>query len=105
MRADLLAAIKPREEPVTLGPHKLVVRELAIAADVVALQDNVDMTYKLAVRCVLDAATGEPIWTDEDIPALKAGAKFAMLPVMEAVQRVNGLSIEDNEKKSEASPG
>lgn len=104
MRIELLEAIKPREERVTLGAHTLVVRELACAADIAAFQDNADMTYKLIVRCTFDEA-GEPAFTDEDIPALKAGAKATLLPLIAAVTRVNGFAFEENVKNSAADPG
>ena len=104
MREELLKAIQPREERITLGPHTLVVRELAAAADIAAFQDNADMTYKLIVRCTFDE-TGEPAFTDEDITALKAGSKLTLLPLITAVTRVNGFALEENVKNSAAAPG
>ena len=104
MRQELIEAIKPHEERVELGGLTLIVRELACAADITAFQDNADMTYKLVVRSTFDEA-GEPAFSDEDIPALKAGAKFALLPLINAVTRVNGFALKENIKNSAAAPG
>ena len=104
MRRELSEAIKPREERIEFGGLTLIVRELATSADVTAFQDNADMTYKLVVRSTFDEA-GEPAFSDEDIPALKAGAKFALLPLITAVTRVNGFALEKNVKNSAAAPG
>jgi hypothetical protein len=100
---DILDAIKPREERVTLGGHVLVVREIAIAADVAFMQDNADLTYKLVVRCVFDEA-GEPAFDESDIPGLKKAGKTKLLPLIEAVNRVNGFDIEHEAKNSSAAP-
>lgn len=103
MLAELIAALAPREERITLAGHALVVRELAVAADVSAMQDNVDLTWKLVVRCVFDEA-GAAVFTDADIPALKAGSKARLQPLINAVVRVNGMDIEAEAKNSPAAP-
>ena len=104
MKEDIFAALAPREERLELGGHTLIVREIASAADVVVFQDNADMTYKLIVRCVFDEA-GEAVFTDGDIARLKSGAKAKLLPLIQAVSRVNGYAIEENLKNSAAAPG
>ena len=104
MLDDLLEAIRPREKPVTLGARALVARELGCDADTSAMVDNQDLTWKLVVRCVFDAASGEPAFTDKDIPALKRGAKLRLKPVVDAVMEVNGASLEAEEKNSAAAP-
>lgn len=104
MLKDLLEVLRIREEQVELGGHKLVVRELQSAADVAALADNQDLGYKLLVRCVFDEA-GAPAFTDDDIPALKAGSKSRLAPLMAAVTRVNGFDSEANAKNSAAVQG
>ena len=101
MLADLLEAIQPRQEQVVLGGHMLVVREMQSAADVGFMHDNEDLSYKLMVRCVFDEA-GMPAFDEADIPALKAGAKAKLLPLMEAVNRVNGFDAVAEAKNSVA---
>lgn len=103
MLDDILSAIKPREEKVELGGHTLTVRGLASAADVTAMQDNADLTYKLVVRCVFDAE-GRPVFTDAHIPSLKGGAKAKLAPLIAAVCRVNGFDVEGDAKNSGAAP-
>jgi hypothetical protein len=103
MLEDIRAAIAPREERLELGGKTLVVKELACAADVAAFSEPEDMVYKLLVRCAFDES-GALVFTDADIPMLKAGARRAMLPLIEAVNRVNGFDLEANVKNSEAAP-
>ena len=114
MLEDLLEAIRPREERVKLGGRVLVVKELATAADVASMRDNKDLDYKLVVRCVFlgepgaepdSWVAGPPAFAEDDIPALKAGAKTKLVPLLEAVNRVNGFDIEAEEKNSAAVPG
>ena len=103
MREEIIAALAVREEAFELGGRKLFARELASAADVAAFVDNEDLGYKLLVRCVFDEA-GNPVFTDEDIPALKASAKSRLAPALRAVNRVNGFDVEDSVKNSAAAP-
>lgn len=103
MIEELIAALKAREEVVELGGHKLTVRELETAADVAAFQDNNDLQLKLVVRCVFDAE-GRPVFTDEDIPALRGTSKTRFAPLLAAVNRVNGFDVEDGAKNSAAAP-
>ena len=104
MLPDLLEAIQPREKEITLGGRKLVVRELSGEADTSAMQDNQDLTWKLLVRCVFVAESGEPAFTDKDIPALRRGAKLRVKPLVDAVIEVNGMDIEAEAKNSAAAP-
>ena len=97
-KSALLALLAPRSEAVALGERVLTVRELSSAADTMAFADNADLSFKLLVRCVVDAA-GEPVFADADIPALKESSRLRLLPLIEAVRRVNGFDAEDNEKK------
>jgi len=103
MRTEIIAALAVREERFELAGKTLVARELASAADVAAFADNEDLAYKLLVRCVFTEA-GEPVFTDEDIPALKASAKSRLAPATRAVNRVNGFDVEDSVKNSAAAP-
>lgn len=99
----ILAALAPQEERLELWGHTLVIRELASAADVVRVEDDDNLTYHFIVRCTFDEA-GEPLFTDDDIPQLKACSKAKLLPIIEAVSRVNGLWVNGNAKNSEAAP-
>lgn len=103
LRDEFFAAVKPREECVTVGGVEVVVRQLATAADVEALRDGQDAIYKFVVLCCFDRA-GVPAFTMADLPDLKAAAKAPMLPLLQAVARVNGLDAGDAEKNSAASP-
>ena len=67
-------------------------------------KDVTDSQYKFVVACVLDPATETPIFTAEDIPALKAASSSRVLEVFSAVNRVNGFALEQEVKNSEASP-
>lgn len=100
LRDELLSALAPREEKVVLAGQTLTVRELETAADVTAFQDQSDTLYKLLVRSTFDA-DGNAVFTDADIPALKKSGSRKILPLMEAVARVNGMNTADNEKKSD----
>ena len=99
----LREALAPREERVVIGGITLVAREMATAADVEAMQDNKDLGMKMLVRCVFDES-GKAVFTDEDIPALKASAKVKLAPLVAAVNRVNGFAVEAEAKNSEAGP-
>jgi len=99
----LLAALQPRAEQLTFHGVEVVVRELATAADTEAFRDGADAQFKFLTRCVFDA-DGQPLFTDEQIPALKSASRAKLLPLLEAVMRVNGLLAEDTEKNSAASP-
>jgi hypothetical protein len=104
MKDELLAAFAPQEERIEVAGRKLVVRELTAAADTAAFHDNVDMSWKLLVRCVFDGK-GNPVFTDDDIPALKKSGKVKLKPVSDAVLRVNGYNTGELEKNSGAGPG
>ena len=97
-RAALLAALAPREETIVLGGRTLTVRELAHAADVLAMADNEDLSLKLLVRSVL-GEDGEPVFSDVDIPVLRGAGLMRMKPLVDMVQRVNGWDPGDSEKK------
>ena len=103
MLEALKNALAPMEEKVSIGGVELVVREMPHAADVVALEDQTDLGYKILVRCVFDA-DGAPVFSDEDIPALKAAGKLKLAPLMKACNKVNGLLVEEAAKNSEAAP-
>ena len=103
MKDEVLAALEPQEERVTIGQRKLVVREMISAADTEAFRDNVDMSWKLLVRCVF-TEDGEQVFDDSDIPRLKKSGKLRLKPLSDAVLRVNGYDLGDAEKNSGAGP-
>lgn len=102
-RDAILAALKRREETLVAGGRTVTIRELHSAAEAIDFTNKEDATYLLVVRCVF-AADGKPVFTDDDIPALKDGAKGRFWPFIEAVMRVNGEDVRDNEKKSAPQP-
>lgn len=103
MKDALLAALAPQEKQVTVEGVVLTVREMDSAADTEAFRDNVDMSWKLLVRCTYDA-DGKLVFTDEDIPRLKKSSKVKLAPLTDAVLRVNGYKAEAVEKNSAAAP-
>lgn len=106
MRDELLKFIARREQRVTLGDLVVVVREMESAADVAGLRgiDDTERQYRMLVRCAF-AEDGTPAFTDADIPALMAGSKFKLMPLLAAVAEVNGYDTQANEKNSQAAPG
>jgi len=100
MLKDLQDFLEPAEERITFAGQQLLVRELDSLIDTAAMRDDVDTTWKLVVRCVFDPLSGAPVFTDEDIPALKRGARRKTLPLIHAVLRVCGQDIEAAEKNS-----
>lgn len=103
-RDEVLAAAEAQEETVAIGGKAVLVRELDCAADLVGLQEDKDQKLKLLIRCAFDPDSGEPLFTEADIPALKRRSSAKMQPLLKAVLRVNGLWAEAEEKKSPAGP-
>jgi hypothetical protein len=83
---------------------KVKVRELSSAAQSEKLADPGEAFYAAMVACCLDPDTGEPIFTEADIPSLKASARRGMKALSDAVMRVNGYDTEATEKNSAAGP-
>lgn len=110
MRAEFLDLIKLREERITFGGRPLIVRELHSAAEVGTGKDDPDIFYRLMVCCIYEAEevtpgvfqAGPQALTVDDIPHLKAGSRKKLAPLIHAVQRVNGLDVEEEVKNSEA---
>lgn len=105
MQNEILQALAAREEEVTIGGHKLLVREMQQAADVTGFKeaDESNATYLMMVRCVF-RADGTPAFTDADIPALRASSRKKFSELAKAVHRVNGLDNEQEVKNSSAAP-
>lgn len=99
----LLAALAPRAERLQFHGVEVEVRELATAADTEAFRNGEDAQFKFLTRCAFDG-DGQPLFTDAQIPALKAASRAKLMPLLEAVLRVNGLLAEAEEKNSAASP-
>ena len=121
MLKDLEELLRAREQTVDLGPHKLVVRECASAADLVgdATQfDKETVSWRLLIACTFEAKlakeaegdnpavyeAGEPAFTADDIPALKASSKWKLGPLIAAVNKVNGFDVAAEAKNSVAAP-
>jgi hypothetical protein len=105
MIKDILEALKCRDEEAELLGRKVLVRELNASAtfgNIPREQLEADQWWLMLVRCVFDKETGLPIFQDDDIPELKLGSRNKLGPVLAAFNRVNGLDVEDNEKKSTA---
>ena len=104
MLSDLVDFLKQREERIKLGGRALVVRELSSAGDTEPMRDGVDVAWKVLVRCTF-LESGESAFSDEDIPALKASSASKLGVLINAVNRVNGLNVEEEVKNSEAAQG
>ena len=83
------------------GGAKVCVQELASASDLIEAMSGEDAGFQMLVRSVT-RVDGTPVFSSADIPALKRGAMKRLLPLLEAVHRVNGLSVENEAKNSEA---
>lgn len=101
MLKEIAEALKPREEVVTIGGVKLLVREMPAATDLTKGDDN--SFFNIMVLSIF-TEDGQPAMTAEDIPALKLAGLNTMSTLMSAVQRVNGLDVKGETGKSEAGP-
>lgn len=105
MLNDLAEFLQPREERLVFGKVKLVIKELDGSADNTVLREPEDRSWKLLVRCVFREDNGEPAFSDDDIPVLKKKSPTVTAPLVVAVQRVNGMNLEEEAKNSDAAPG
>lgn len=99
MRDQLLEFFASREEKVSMGGKQYLVRTLP---DEESIKGD-DSIYQFVVRCTFDAE-GNRVFTDEDIPALKATPRVRKARLLAAVSRVNAFDPDDEEKNSEAGP-
>lgn len=104
MLEDLAEFLKPREERITFGKVPLVIMELDGSADNSALAAEEDRAWRILVRCVF-REDGTPAFTDADIPKLKRKSPSVTQPLLTAVSRVNGISVEEEVKNSDAAHG
>lgn len=101
MLDELMGFLRPRSEEVVLGNVTLTVRELPSDAETQSFRDSTDSIYKWIVRCTF-APDGNPVWTDDQIPSLKAAPQKKLAPLMMAVARVNGWDLKGDEGNSSA---
>lgn len=87
MKAELLEALKCREERIEVAGRFLVVRELTAGDKIDDLSGDPDAAYKLVVLCTFDA-DGNRVFADEDIPALKSVSRGYVKQLMEIVNRM-----------------
>lgn len=87
MKQELLDALKCREEKIEIAGRTVIVRELAAGDATESLIDNPDAAYKLLTLCVFDEA-GNRIFSDDDIPALKATSRGYVKALMGVVNRI-----------------
>lgn len=105
-------ALRVQEEELEFCGRKVIVRELNAAASLPVGEPaatpeertaQAERGYMLMlVRCVFWADgddVGVQVFTDDDIPAIEAGAKRVLAPLVAAVNRVNGLDADLNAKK------
>lgn len=102
MLDDLAEFLKVREEKLTFGKVKLVVRELDGSADNSFLREEEDRSWRIFVRCVYREDNGEQAFNDSDIPALKKKNPAVTAPLINAVNRVNGFDLQEEAKNSDA---
>ena len=105
MLDDLAEFLKPREEMITFGRVKLIVRELDGSADNSIIAEEKDRPWRILVRCVFREDDETPAFSDVDIPALKRKSPAITGKLINAVNRVNGFGIEDEAKNSAAAQG
>lgn len=112
MLKDLAEFLATSEERIEFGGRALVVRELAAAADMVGFASveggevklSDDFNFLLITRCTFNE-DGTPAFTTEDVPALKSASRKKLKPLLDAVNRVNGLDAETEVKNSAAARG
>lgn len=100
MRDQLLEFFAAREERVHLGGMTLFVRTLP---DEQAGISGEDALYQAVVRCTF-GEDGSLIFTEADIPELRAQPRIRKAALLAAVSRVNGFDLAAEEKNSEADP-
>lgn len=108
MKEEIRKFIEPRTETLTWAGQKIVVRELDTAAELGNQPDAEDAAYWLLVRCAF-FEDDTPVFAESDIPLLRSKkgrvSTRKIAPLLRAVNRVNGLDLEDEVKNSGAGPG
>lgn len=101
MIPDILEFLAPREEKIQFGGRTLVIKEMTSNTETESLRDKVDVSWKILVLCVF-REDGTALFTNDDIPRLKASSTSKIAPLINAVNRVNGFNVEDEAKNSDA---
>ena len=104
MDDDFKNFIASREERITFGGKKLVVRELELASDSQEIKDKKDATFILLVQCVFNEEDGAPFFSMDDVPLIKKASQTKMIPLISALHRVMGYDIGEEVKNSDAAP-
>lgn len=103
MRDAILKALAPDEEKFSFGGQTVLIREMDTAAEAEAMNEKPDAAYRMLVRCVFDEA-GRPVFTDEDIPALKKSSSRKLAQLLLKVTSLNGMAGREAVKNSAAGP-
>lgn len=103
MREELLKYFGPQERPIVVAGERVTVRTMPDDADVTAFANGQDTLWKFVTRCTFDDK-GERVFSDEDIPVLKAAPRVTTIQLINAVQDVNGFNAFLEVKNSEAAP-
>jgi hypothetical protein len=103
MRDDLIAAIEPQKEAVEFLGKTLYVHELDCAADIPSGGGAVEINLRMMVLCTRDDK-GELVFSDEDLPRLRKSSRRKIMPLLDAVMRVNGFDAKAEAKNSAGVP-
>lgn len=101
MREKLLQFFAEREENVVMAGETYTVRTMPDDAPPITGGENT--LYEFIVRSTF-APDGQPAFTDDDIPTLKAAPDILKARLRRAVAIVNGFAEDEEEKNSEAGP-
>lgn len=104
MLKEIADALKPQEERVEFAGRTLTVRELGCAADLTAAGDSSERGLLISIHCIFEAS-GQRVFTEDDLPELRGASRSKFDPLLQAVLRVNGFKTAEPEKNSEAAPG
>lgn len=113
-REDILKAGKPKTEPVIIpqlengnGPVVLTIRQLSaaqIASMVDKVRDGSDVTASMLqiVASVVDEVTGDPIFTEADIPEIEQMSAGVIAHLNTAINKLNSFTnnVQEVEKNS-----
>lgn len=103
MLKDIADYLAPREEKVQFGGVTLRIRELTAADNVELTRGGDDLSYRLLICCVF-LEDGTPAFTMEDVEELKKASTAKLVPLVTAMNKVNGFDIEHEAKNSDAAP-
>jgi hypothetical protein len=90
--------LAPQCETLVVRGQSFEIRELEFAADVNKFRDSEDGMLHLLIACVYKAS-GDPLWSDADLPLMKKLSKPSMNKFIAAALRVNGGDAETSAEK------